>query len=103
MICPTPYPSQQLLLDAAYAGVPLPCHQCSGHAGRRADCVACLGSGFIRPCARCFPSMRSASRAGTPCIVCCGLHYTAAGAPGCEEDFFARPQLTAHQLRTAEV
>jgi hypothetical protein len=103
MNAPVPYPSTQLLLDAAYGGTTLPCHQCAANPSRRCDCPACLGSGFIRACARCFPSMQPPSRSDTPCVVCCGLHYTAANAPSREEDFFARPRLTAHQLRTAEV
>ena len=103
MNAPMPYPSLQPLLDAAYAGTTLPCHQCASAPRARAECPACLGSGFIRACARCFPSMRAPSRSDAPCVVCCGMHYTAASAPGREEDFFARPRLVAHQLRTAEV
>ncbi len=102
MIPAIPYPLDDVLFSAAAVQMLLPCHQCAGRPGRRPDCPACLGSGFIRPCARCFRNARTQAQSELPCVVCCGLHYTAANPPEREDRFHCRPHLTAHALRTAE-
>jgi hypothetical protein len=90
-----PYPDQVTLHSVAQEGALLPCHQCANHPQRRSDCYACLGSGFIRPCARCFLALCSIRQASTPCLICGGLMYTAGQHPEREDSFYRRPWMNA--------
>jgi hypothetical protein len=83
--CPLPYPDEARLFAAAQQDRLLACHQCVGALGRTASCPACLGTGYIRACGRCF----IAGETATPCPICCGLCYTA-GQPLEREDTFNR-------------
>ena len=83
MTAATPYPDPEILAAAADDGRQLTCHMCRQHPG---NCPACLGSGTLRPCARC--TILRSSNYG-PCLICNGLGYTS-GASGEREDGYYR-------------
>lgn len=88
-----PYPDEAAIERAAREDILLVCHQCGGETSRRIDCPACLGTGFIRPCARCFVASHMPQQF-TPCLICSGLHYTAGQRPDREDNFYRRPWMT---------
>lgn len=98
MTAAIPYPIDAILFDAAREDHLVPCHQCKGDLCHRAECPACLGSGYLRPCGRCFRQ-----QIASPCLVCCGLHYTASDAPAQESSFNARPIIMTRAIRSAQV
>lgn len=71
-----PYPDPELLLKYDMEGCSVRCHACSER--DRANCRACLGSGWLRPCARCHATGQTGHR---PCLICGGNRYTASDAP----------------------
>lgn len=100
-----PYPDDHILLLCAQDALPIPCHQCHGDPHLSDGCGACLGTGFIRPCARCYLAMSSKNgvpgELAGPCLICAGLHYTASTPPGRDADFNCSPHMWGRNLATA--